>query len=189
MSRRGFVVVVALAGVLASPMAAAGSAPALPAAAVPREPATDAEIFGLLTTIHAVLLETAQTGRRSTTDRRVQALADTVAGHARAGQRRAAALGRRAGLRAIHGDADAGLRFEARRGLAGLPGRGREFDRAWLDGQIEALMLAIGRLNNEMRPHAHVEALRDELTAVVEQAAGDLGQAQALRAALAERTS
>ena len=43
-------------------------------------------------------------------------------------------------------------------------------------------------------PHADVrlvaaEALREELTAVVVQAASDLAQAQALRAALAERTS
>lgn len=161
-------------------------APGLPAAAVPNEPATDAEIFGLLTTIHAVLLESAQTGRASATDRRIAVLAERVAGHARAGARRAAALGRRTGLQAVHGDADAGLRFEARRALAGLPERGRGFDRAWLAGEIEALMLAIEALNNTMRPHAQAQPLRDELTVVVEQAADDLRQAQALQTAQAE---
>jgi len=172
--------------VLASPVATAGPAPALPAAAEPSEPATDAEIFGLLTTIHATLLVAAQTGRASATDRRALALAERVAGHARAGARRAAALGRRAGLRAVHGDADAGLRFEVKRALDGLPARGRGFDRAWLGGQIEALMLAIAALNNAMRPHAQAQPLRDALTVVVEQAADDLRQAQALQTALAD---
>ncbi|MDC0721351.1 DUF4142 domain-containing protein [Nannocystis bainbridge] len=176
--------------VLGGAPAGAATPPTLPPAALPSPPASDDELLGVLATIHAVSREAAAPGRTRGTSREVRALAETITRHAAAGQRRLRALSVQTGLRASGGDTSDGLRFAARRALAELPAepRGAGFDEIWLKGQIEALMLGIGAVNNEARPYAQAPGLRAELVTVVEQAAADLAAAEALRAALAGST-
>ena len=190
MSMGRSVVLVVMLAVMAAP-AQAGAAPALPAAALPSPPASDAELLGVLATIHAVNREAAAPGRARGTDRRVRALAETITRHAIAGQRRQVALSHAMEQRAVDGDTGDGLRFAARRASPGLASldRGPGFDDAWLQGQIETLMLVIDAINNKSRPYAQAPALQQELVAVVEQVAADLAVAQALRAALAKPVS
>ncbi|PCC69522.1 hypothetical protein SAMN02745121_06329 [Nannocystis exedens] len=184
------VVAVAMLAV-GSPSAQAAPAPALPSAALPSPPASDAELLGVLAAIHAINREAAAPARERGTDRRMRALAETITRHAAAGQRRLAALSVLLEQRAVGGDTTDGLRFAARRAFPAPTSRarGREFDDAWLEGQIETLTLVIDAINNKSRPYARAPALQQELVVVVEQAAADLFAAEALRAALARPTS
>ncbi|WAS95451.1 DUF4142 domain-containing protein [Nannocystis punicea] len=170
---------------------AAEPAPSLPLVAVPRPPASDAELLGVLATIHAVNRAAAEPGRKRGKDPRVQALAEEIVHHAWVGQHRTAALVRKMEVKNVGGDTTDGLRFAAKRAFPEMESlaRGREFDEAWLAGQIETLTLVIDTINNKSRPYAQAQALRDELVRVVEQAAADLVAAETVRAELGKPTS
>src|SRR5690606_16676903 len=100
-----------------------------------------------------------------------------LAHRARAAQRREAPLRREL----AGGEIDGGFRHAAEQTFAGLRQRprGPEFDRGYLDDQLQALTFILYTIHNRMRPYAQSPALREELAAVAAQAGEDLAAAEA----------
>lgn len=189
------VLVMAASGPAAASLQPAGASPpgqpTPPTQTTPSQPVvTDLDILAMLETISDMNIDEARDAQKTATDRRVKKFAESVVKRNTAAKRRQASLRTRHNLQAAAGgQANDAFKRESEQIFSDLRGmeRGVDYDRAYIDNEVELLTNAIGHINNRLLPNVQLPALRTELQTVVGQLESDLKSAQKLQSELAEK--
>ncbi|HEY8377861.1 MAG TPA: DUF4142 domain-containing protein, partial [Nannocystis sp.] len=121
----------------------------------------------------------------------VKKYADSLIKRNTAAKRRHATLRARHNIQSTAGQVSESFEREVEQTFADMRGleKGANYDRMYIDNQVELLSNAIGYVNNRLLPGAQLPALRTELQTVASQLEADLKSAQKLQSQLEEKTS
>jgi len=154
-------------------------------------PLTDGEILAIARAANDGEIEHAKLAKTRAKHKRVKEFANMMAKEHADANKRAAALTKRAELSATDSEAsrklseDAKTRSEALKDVA----KGAEFDRAYMQHQVEVHTMVLDMLTNQMVPAAQNPELKAEVEAMRGSVEAHLGQAREILAALDQPTA
>lgn len=154
-------------------------------------PLTDGEIVAIAVVVNDAEVEHAKLAKTKAKHKRVKEFASMMAKEHADANKREAALVQRAGLSAVESEAsrklseDAKTRGEALKDVA----KGAEFDRAYMQHQVEVHTMVLDMLTNQMVPAAQNAELKAEVEALRGSVEAHLGQAKEILEVLNQPTA
>jgi len=154
-------------------------------------PLSDGEIVAITAAANDGEIELAKLAKSKAKNKRVKEFAAMMAKDHADANKREGALAKRASITAIENEAsrklaeDGKARAEALKNAA----KGAEFDRAYMDAQVEIHAMVLDMINNQMLPAAQNPELKAELEAMRGAVEAHLAQAKDIQTSLTEPTA
>lgn len=146
---------------------------------------TDSQINGIVTTVNTVEMDAAQLAKTTSHNARVKAFAEHVYGDHSSNKRASLALAKRKAIPMEETEKSRELREHGQATAAKLRQlTGKDFDKAYVDGQVAAHQMVLEELEQSLIPSAHDKELKAHLERTRDKVSEHLSQARRLQRSL-----